>query len=49
MVEQRARDGKVAGSSPGGSGGRIFLLQGQLFVMTLISVSVSPTHYHSST
>ena len=40
-LERRIRDRKVAGSSPGRSGGRI-LLQGQLSVLTVISVSVPP-------
>ena len=31
------------------SGGRIYLLQGRLSVLTLISVSVPPPCYHSST
>ena len=41
-LEHRTRDRKVAGSNPCWSGGRIFLLQGQLSVLTLISVSVPP-------
>ena len=45
-----ARDRKVMGSSPGGrSGGRIFFLQGQHSVLTLISVSLPPPCYRSST
>ena len=42
-------DRKVAGSSPGRSRGRIFLLQGQLSVLTLISVSFLPLCCRSST
>ena len=36
------RDPKVTGSSPGRSGGKKILLQGQLSVGTLISVSIPP-------
>ena len=39
-LERRIRDRKVAGSSPSRSGERNFLLQGQLSVPTLSSVSV---------
>ena len=35
-LERRTRDRKVSGSSPGRSGGRIFLLQGQLSLLTRI-------------
>ena len=43
FLERRTHDRKVAGSNPRWSGGRIyFLLQGQLSVLTLISVSVPP-------
>ena len=48
-LERRTRGRKVAGSNPCWSGGRIFLLQGQLSVLTLISVSVPPPCYRSST
>ena len=48
-LEHRTRDWKVAGSNPFWNGGRIFLLQGRLSVLTLISVSVPPPCYHSST
>ena len=48
-LERRTRDRKVAGSNLCWSGGRIFLLQGQLSVLTLISVSVPPPCYRSST
>ena len=41
-LERRTRDRKVAGSNLCRSGGIIFLLQGQLSVLTLISVSVTP-------
>ena len=45
-----ARDQKVvAGSNPCWSGGTNFLLQGQPFVLTLISVFVPPPCYRSST
>ena len=44
-LERRTRDWKVAGSNPCWNGGRIFLLS----VLTLISVSVPPPCYHSST
>ena len=46
MVERRTRDRKVAGSSPCRSGGRFFFLQGQLSVLTLVSVSVPPPLWH---
>ena len=48
-LEHRTRDWKVAGSNPCWNGGRNFLLQGRLSVLTLISVSVPPLCYHSST
>ena len=48
-LEHRTCDRKVAGSNPCWSGGRIFLLRGQLSVLTLISVSVPPPCYRSST
>ena len=48
-LQRRTRDRKVPGSSPRRSGGRIFLLQGQLSVLTLISVSVPSPCYRSST
>ena len=38
MVSSQTHDGKVEGSSPGRSGEK-FLLQGHLFVLTLISAS----------
>ena len=52
LEEHGTRDRKVAGSSPGRSGGKIFLfffslLQGQLSVLTLISVSVPLPCYRS--
>ena len=36
LVERRTRDRKVASLNPGGSGGRIFLLQSEHRVLTLI-------------
>ena len=39
-TEHRLRDRKVSGTSPGRSGGTVFLLQGQLSALTLISVSI---------
>ena len=55
-LERRTRDRKVAGSKPctsgggGGEGGQEnFLLQGQLCVLTLISVSLPPPCYRRST
>ena len=48
-LERRTRDRKVPGSSPCRSGGRIFFLQSQLSVLTLISVSAPPPCYRSST
>ena len=41
MVEYRSRDRKAAGSSPVGAAGEFSFLQGQLSVLTVISVSVS--------
>ena len=38
-LNRRTRDRKVPGSSPGRSGGRIFVLQGKFSVLNLISVS----------
>ena len=40
MVEQRTRDQKVSGSSPGKMHRENFLLQGQLSVLTIISVLI---------
>ena len=48
-LERRTRDRKVPGSSPGKERRENFLLQGQLSVLTLISVSVPPPCYRSST
>ena len=51
-LECRIRDWKVAGSNPCRSGGRIFfsrVVQGRPSVLTLISVSVPPLCYCSST
>ena len=48
-LERRTRDCKVAGSNPCRSGRENFLLQGEVSVLTLISVSVPPPCYHSST
>ena len=56
-LERRTRDRKVAGSSPGRSGGRMgvflfmffFSLRGQLSVLILISVSVPRLCYRSGT
>ena len=47
-LEHRTRDRKVTGSSPGRSG-KSFLFQDQLSVLTLISLSVPPPYYRSST
>ena len=48
-LEHWTRDRKpVAGLSPQRTGRRIFLLLGQLSVLTLISVSISPPCYRSS-
>ena len=41
-LERGTRDQKVVGSNPCRSGGENFLIQGQLSVLTLISVSVPP-------
>ena len=41
-LERRARDRKVASSNPGRGGGRIFLLQSQLCVLTLIRCPFHP-------
>ena len=50
VVERRARDRMVPGSSPRRSGGREnCLLQGQLSVLTLIPVYVPPLCYRSNT
>ena len=49
VAERRNRDGKVAGSSAGRSGGIMFVVQGQTFCATLIAVSVPPPCYRSST
>ena len=48
VVERRTRGRKVVCSIPGQSGWENFLLQGQLSVLTLTSVSVPPLHYRSS-
>ena len=48
-LERRTRDWKVAGSNPCRSGRGIFLFQCELSVLTLISVSVPPPCYRSST
>ena len=48
-LEHRTRDWKVAGLNPCWNGRRIFILQGRLSALTLISVSVPPPCYHSST
>ena len=42
LVERRTRDGKVASSNPGRSGGRIFLFKSQLSVQTLIRCPFHP-------
>ena len=42
VVQCPTRDRKVAGSNPGRGDGRNFLVQGQLHVLTLILVFVSP-------
>ena len=50
VVERRTHDRKVAGSSAGWLAGREnFLLQGQLSVPTLISLSVLPTCHRNRT
>ena len=41
-LERRTRDRKVASSNPGRNGGRIFLFQSQLCVLTLIRVRSTP-------
>ena len=50
LVERLTRCGKVAGSIPGGSGRIILSSKANLFVLTLILVSVPPTpvlaHWH---
>ena len=48
-LECRTRDRKVAGSNPWLERRENFLLQGQLSVLTLISVSIPPPCYRSST
>ena len=42
MLERRTRDRKFASSNPGRSGGRIFFLQNQLCVLTLIQCPFHP-------
>ena len=48
-LERLSRDQKVAGSNPLHERWENFLLQGRLSVLTLISVSVPPPCYRSST